>query len=160
MPTQPYHLSITDLQRITGISSTTIAKRLFTLEPVERRGRAIIYDARAALVMIYTDNKPADKINLDDEKARTEKNRADKLEMENKVRTGELVERKKVQKGLEDAFAAVRAKLLSIPTKAAPVVITLGEASLAQDVLKKFVYDALDELGSYQLDDVTDEEDS
>ena len=154
MTLNPAHLSITQLSQVTGMATNTIKKRLIGLVPVEKRGMAIIYNGPDALKMIYTDAGPSkNQINIDDEKARTEFNRADKLEMENAVRRGELVERKDVLIHIQKSFAAVRAKLLAIPTKAAPVVITLGEVNLAQTTLKKFVYDALDELTEYNNDE-------
>ena len=147
MSDDPTQMTIAALTRITGKSYATIKKRLIMLPSVETIGREIIYNSKDALPMIYGADMIDDTaINFNVEKARTEMNRADKLEMENNVRRGELVERSEVLSGLQKSFAAVRAKMLAIPTKAAPVIITLGEAKLAQSTLKKFIYDALDEL--------------
>ena len=156
MGVNPCHQSLSQLSRLTGKAQATIRKRLIGLDPVHREGQAIIYDSRQALKLIYDPKSTVgEAINYETEKARAEKNKADKLEMQNAVTRGELVERSEVLADLQKSFAAVRAKLLAIPTKAAPVIITLGDASLAQSTLKKFVHDALDEL-TYPGIDETD----
>lgn len=147
MITNPAHQSINQLAALTGKAAQTVRKRLIGLEPVEKRGAAIIYDTRQALPLIYEAGVGlADANNYEVEKARSEKNRADKLEMENAKTRGDFIDRADVIAALQKSFAAVRAKLLAIPTKAAPVVITLGDIPLAQRALKKFIHDALDEL--------------
>ena len=143
----PTQQTITQLVHLTGKSYATIKKRLITLPPLQVTTKEIFYNSKDALPLIYgVDIADSDKINFNVEKARSELNRADKLEMENRVRRGELVERSEVLTLLQKSFGAVRAKLLSIPTKSAPVIVTLGEATLVQSTLKKFINDALDEL--------------
>lgn len=66
-----------------------------------------------------------------------------------KVR-GELVVAEDVVKAWEDVLSAMKGKLLSIPTKAAPVVSAESEAGLCQSVLEDLINEALEELSNYE----------
>jgi hypothetical protein len=65
-----------------------------------------------------------------------------------KVR-GELVVVDDVIKAWESVLMAVKAKMMSVPTKAAPVVASEGEAGKCQAVIEDLVREALEELESY-----------
>ena len=65
-----------------------------------------------------------------------------------KVR-GELVVVDDVIKAWETVLMAVKAKMMSVPTKAAPVVASEGEAGKCQAVIEDLVREALEELESY-----------
>ena len=65
-----------------------------------------------------------------------------------KVR-GELVVVDDVIKAWESVLMAVKAKMMSVPTKAAPVVASEGEAGKCQAVIEDLVREALEELENY-----------
>jgi hypothetical protein len=65
-----------------------------------------------------------------------------------KVR-GELVIAEDVVKAWDDVLAALKGKLLSIPTKAAPVVSAEPEAGSCQKILEDLINEALEELSNY-----------
>lgn len=65
-----------------------------------------------------------------------------------KVR-GELVVVDDVIKAWETVLMAVKAKMMSVPTKAAPVVASEGEAGKCQAVIEDLVREALEELENY-----------
>jgi len=66
-----------------------------------------------------------------------------------KVR-GELVVAEDVVKAWDDVLSALKGKLLSIPTKAAPIVSAEIEASMCQKILEDLVNEALEELSNYE----------
>ena len=66
-----------------------------------------------------------------------------------KVR-GELVVAEDVVKAWDDVLAALKGKLLSIPTKAAPVVSSEPEAGSCQKILEDLINEALEELSNYE----------
>lgn len=66
-----------------------------------------------------------------------------------KVR-GELVIAEDVVKAWDDVLAALKGKLLSIPTKAAPVVSAEPEAGSCQKILEDLINEALEELSNYE----------
>lgn len=62
---------------------------------------------------------------------------------------GTLVVAEDVVKAWEDVLGALKGKLLSIPTKAAPVVSAETEAGVCQDILEDLMNEALEELSNY-----------
>ena len=62
---------------------------------------------------------------------------------------GTLVVAEDVVKAWEDVLGALKGKLLSIPTKAAPVVSAENEAGVCEDILEDLMNEALEELSNY-----------
>lgn len=83
---------------------------------------------------------------LADQRSRLAAEQADKAAMENAARRRELLPVEEVNEAVTSAFARVRARLLAIPSKAAPRVHALGTAAEAQAVLTELVHEALEEL--------------
>lgn len=81
-----------------------------------------------------------------EQKTRLLKEQADKIEMENAARRGELLDRSDVDAAMVSAFARVRSRLLAIPSKAAPIVTQHEDPAEAEIVLRGYVSDALREL--------------
>ena len=80
--------------------------------------------------------------------ARLRKLRAEAKEKELKISTmeGKLIPVDEVVKTWSNITAAMRAKLLAIPTKAAPMILSITKQAEAQEILKSYIYEALDEL--------------
>jgi len=80
--------------------------------------------------------------------ARLRKLRAEAKEKELKISTMEekLIPVDEVVKTWSNITAAMKAKLLAIPTKAAPMILSITTQAEAQDILKSHIYEALDEL--------------
>lgn len=83
---------------------------------------------------------------LVDERARLAKEQADKAQMENAARRGELVERADVDAAVVAAFTRVKSRLLAIPSKAAPVLLQAEDAPEAEIMIRQAVVEALTEL--------------
>lgn len=81
------------------------------------------------------------------ERARLTKQQADKVELENAVLRGQLVQVDEVAGLWTTAVINSKQKLLSIPTKAAPLVIGNTLAG-AKDVLDKLINESLTELAA------------
>ncbi len=62
---------------------------------------------------------------------------------------GTLVIAEDVVKAWEDVLGALKGKLTSIPTKAAPVVSAETEAVMCQSILEDLLNEALEELSNY-----------
>lgn len=77
------------------------------------------------------------------ERARKDKEHADKLALENQARRGELVDVGEVGALWAKLASETRSRLLSIPTKAAPLVIGCARIAQAQDILETEIHDAL-----------------
>lgn len=96
----------------------------------------------------------ADLLDTQQESARKNKEMADKYELENKVRRGELIEVATVQATAIDMVMRVKARLLRLPAAAAPLVLGEDDRVVIQSVLDDQVRDALSELSvSWMSDD-------
>jgi hypothetical protein len=91
------------------------------------------------------------KIGSSYDEARTRKVNAEAeiAELELATVHGTLVVAEDVVKAWEEVLGALKGKLLSIPTKAAPVVSAETEAGICQDILEDLMNEALEELSNY-----------
>ena len=62
---------------------------------------------------------------------------------------GELVVAEDVVKAWEDILGAIKGKLLSIPSKAAPIVASESDAGKCQVICEDLINEALEELSNY-----------
>ncbi len=85
------------------------------------------------------------------DEARTRKVNAEAeiAELELATVHGTLVVAEDVVKAWEEVLGALKGKLMSIPTKAAPVVSAESEAGMCQDILEDLLNEALEELSNY-----------
>lgn len=97
---------------------------------------------------------PEADLDLTAERARKAKEEADKLEMQNAQLRGELLARSDVDAAVVGAFARVRARLIGVPTKVAPLVVSLENPAEAEGVIRKAVYEALKELADTSVGDL------
>jgi hypothetical protein len=91
------------------------------------------------------------KIGSSYDEARTRKVNAEAeiAELELATVHGTLVVAEDVVKAWEEVLGALKGKLLSIPTKAAPIVSAENEAGICQDILEDLMNEALEELSNY-----------
>jgi len=89
-------------------------------------------------------------LDAEQERARKDKETADKLAMENALRRGELAELSTVTAAWIDMVAAARAKLLSLPTKLGPQLANIADVGVIAAQIRSEVYAAIDELAADQ----------
>ena len=63
---------------------------------------------------------------------------------------GELVPAEDVVNAWNDVLGALKSKLLSIPTKGAPILSTESKAGTCQKILEDLINEALEELSNYE----------
>lgn len=97
---------------------------------------------------------PEADLDLTAERARKAKEEADKLEMQNAHLRGELLAREDVNAAVVGAFARVRARLIGVPSKAAPMVVQCEVPAEAEAIIRKAVYEALRELADTSVSDL------
>lgn len=83
------------------------------------------------------------------ERARLTHHQANKTELEAKVLKGQLIPATTVEHVQGAMVGSFRAKVLSIPTKAAGKVQNLTDLAEIEDCIRSEVYEALTELGEY-----------
>ncbi len=89
-----------------------------------------------------------DVLDLTAERARLAKAQADDREMKNDLARGDQITVAEFHLMVTSAFARVRAKLLALPSKMAPLVVGAKTAAEAQAMLRDTVHDALNELAA------------
>jgi phage terminase Nu1 subunit (DNA packaging protein) len=94
----------------------------------------------------------AEYLDPDQERARKDKETADKLAMENALRRRQLVDIASVSLVWIDQMAGMRAKLLSMPTKLGPQLLHVTDARIVADKIQDEVYAALNELAELSFD--------
>jgi len=97
----------------------------------------------AALVRWYLEDNA-----LDVAKTRLASAQADKHEMENALRRGELAELGAVEHSWSDLVLAFRAKMLSMPTKLGPQLINVTSPTIIASRIAEEINVALRELGA------------
>ena len=90
------------------------------------------------------------------EKTRLARAQAEKTEVETARLKGVLVPAAEVERVWASMIAAARAKLLTLPVRATPLVLPLSEESAIERLLTDMVMEALSELAEAALDDDPD----
>lgn len=90
--------------------------------------------------------KSDEELDYTKERARREKESADKLEMENEVTRGSLVFAEDVEKAWGEEFTRVKNRLLAAEAKLAPLMVGIKAPAEAQSIIGSVVREALDEL--------------
>lgn len=150
------------LAKIFGVSLPTVTKWVDRGCPCEQRGKELMFRTPEVMLWIYgappsltvrkeREEGPAERPELDPEyeKARKDKELADKTALENRVRRGELVEASEVEAGWTDIVMAARAKLLGMGAKLAailaaetkPAAVKAEIDALARQVLMELAAD-------------------
>jgi len=86
---------------------------------------------------------------LEIEKIRNERAKADMAEMKLARMQGTMHDAIDVERVMTDMLSAMRAKLLGMPSKIAPVIVSQDEITIIQEIIRKNIYEALQELSEY-----------
>jgi phage terminase Nu1 subunit (DNA packaging protein) len=112
-------MSTEALARVSGKDRRTVRDRIATLAPEGRKGKAVLYDSRKALALIFSDGRDPDGLDLSQERAALARMQRTKLELEVAELRGDLVRRALVSKALESQAVTFRSRLLALPRKSA-----------------------------------------
>lgn len=144
-----------DMAESCGISIVAFDK--WGVEPVFREGRSAYFSVRDVLDnrLANAEKKQKPDIDLDivKERARLTHHQANIAELDEEVKRGELIPAYVVEQVWGDMLASFRAKILSVPTKAAHQFVALTDLSEIQDALKEHLCEALTELSEYEPND-------
>jgi len=95
--------------------------------------------------------RPSAPVDYHMEKARLVKTQADKAEIELKELNGELVRTQDVSDQWYSTITDCKSRLLSIPSKAAPIVAAETNPGECQTIIDDLVREALEELANYAV---------
>jgi phage terminase Nu1 subunit (DNA packaging protein) len=90
---------------------------------------------------------------IDEQKIRIVTAQADKIERENDVALGKLLDCKEVEIGIIYTLANLRTKLLSVPSKIAPEIASLKKTNECFELLTDLVHEVLSELAEIEIND-------
>tara|TARA_R100000951_G_scaffold40964_1_gene34695 strand:- start:366 stop:941 length:576 start_codon:yes stop_codon:yes gene_type:complete len=144
--------SISGLSELTGFDRRTIKARLANVDR-EEQGKSFLFKTTDALAVLYGASRSED-LDYQEERARLTHHQANKTELEEQVLRGELIPSSEIESLLSNIFTAFRAKLLGLPVKASPQLVIMADVVDAENLLRKFIYEALEELSSYDLSEI------
>lgn len=98
------------------------------------------------------------KVDYDEEHALLERRKREKIELELAAMRGTMHYSEDVERVMEDMLSNFKAKLLGLPSRAAPQLITLNEIADFQECLQKEILEVLKELSEYNPNDFYSEE--
>jgi hypothetical protein len=140
-------LSISELSNLTGMDRRRIGRALTDLRPEKGPKGALLYESTEALPSLYLSPDDGDTYDLTQERARLAHHQANKAALEAQELRGALIAIEQVAEVVGDEYANVRAKLLALPTKAAPVLVGLSTMAIKR-ALDDLVSEALEELSA------------
>lgn len=141
-------VNIDTLTKLTGSTRRTILNKCTDLTRTTGKGREHLFESKDALPLIIGGRKTDDKT-LESERTRLASAQAEKTELEVDVIKGSLIPAENVESVVNNMVSSFRAKMLSLPTKAAPSVVQLADVAEAEGLLREYVYEALTELSDY-----------
>jgi len=142
-------INIENMTDLTGSTRKTILRRVKDLIPQITKGRGHWYESKEALPLVFGLGNESKKGSLEVERTRLTSVQAEKIELEIKVIKGQLIPAEHVREVVDTMLSAFRSKMLSLPTKAAHAVLPLADQAEAEDVLREYVNEALQELSDY-----------
>lgn len=98
------------------------------------------------------------KIDYDEEHALLERRKREKMELELAAMRGTMHYSEDVERVMNDMLSNFKAKILALPSRAAPRLITLSTIADIQEVLQNEVLDALNEMSHYNPNDFYSDE--
>jgi len=126
-------------------------RRLELVKPIEP-GKWTLAQVIEAYVLYekqhLTGNGEKEALDAAYERARKDKELADKTALENQVRRGELLEVSDVKQIWADHIASAKSGMRSLPSKLAPVVAAETDPNVVNEILLDGVDEALEELGN------------
>lgn len=146
-------INIDKVVDLTGSTRRTVLKRCLDVQKFKGTGREQLMESTECLPVMFGIGKPSDKKSLETERTRLASAQAEKTELEVEVIKANLIPAEHVEEVVNNMVASFRAKVLSIPTKAAHAVITLADPAQAEATLREYIYEALQELSEYDSEE-------
>ncbi len=141
------YLSISQLHKVTGKDRITIAKKLESIKPFEEKGNAKIYDTYEALPLIFSGEQPKGMSKkLMDVTYEIEKEKLNKIRMDNELKIGRLVEIDEVVKTVEKEFTFVKAQIKTLPSKLSKRLSIENDPLVINQIITTEINDTLNEL--------------
>jgi len=157
MTQMPKEWNISEMTLEFRMDRKTISKRLDSVRPCRVNGKSKMYwmaDVGPAVwggiqYVGHDTDSELNKLDLNREKARLAKEQADKYELDNAERRGDLVSLEAIQTEYIDMVMSFRAKILSMPSKLAGAMVGETDFKKIRGEMERELHEALDELSAY-----------
>lgn len=141
-------LSLSEIKGLTGLDHRRITRALSDLTPEDGPKGAKLYESSEALPLIYT----GDNLDPNKERARLTHHQANIAALDELIKRGDLLSRPDVVAEVTEALANMRAKLLNLPPKVAPIIAGIDDVYEAQAALEVEVLEVIAELHTQYVD--------
>ena len=139
--------NMVEIAEIFGVARSTVDNWIHKGCPGEPPNKGCNqWQMDSAKVFRWLMNEGKPELDLVQEKARESIKRQKKLELEIEEKQRRLIPKEEVEKHWGEMISAARAKLLSLPTKISPGLLNRDSLPEVQAILKKHIYEALNEL--------------
>ena len=142
-----------DIQLILGVSKSEV-KRLVDESIIKKDLRGtydLLHSIKGYIGYLQVRSGGTKGVSADyhEERSRLTKFQADKAEFEAALMAGRLVDVEQLTQAWEGMLSSMRAKLLAIPSKVAPIIADEDEPGMVQNIIDDYMREALEELASY-----------
>lgn len=144
MAYKPSEMTASQIQTELGIDGRKLGQYLARIKPVKERGKFQYYLLQDVIEQIY--KKPGKVIPIDEIKKKKLQAEAELVELELEKEKGSVVPVKDIQRQWTNLVLSCKTKLLSIPTKLAPIMATETDINVCKNILETSINEALTEL--------------
>ncbi len=152
--------SISKLAELCGVSTRTVKKRCEGLPERAGEKNAICFESTAALPRILgviSDDPDAQVGSFEIERTRLTKAQADKTEIEVAVLRAELIPAAVVERVQGQMISNTRSRVLSLPVKAAPLLVNRKSETDIKTILTEMAHEVLAEMAAFSESDYVPE---
>ena len=144
MAYKPTEMTASQIQTELGIDGRKLGQYLARIKPIKERGKFQYYLLQDVIEQIY--KKPGKVIPIDEIKKKKLQAEAELVELELEKEKGSVVPVKHIQRQWANLVLSCKTKLLSIPTKLAPIMATEHDINICKNILDRSINEALTEL--------------
>lgn len=149
-------VSSTTLGKILNLSERRVRQlaELGVIEKIKRGQYKLVDNIQKYIVYIKTNSEASEVendsgIDLEKEKALHERIKREQSELKLAAMRGQMHKSEDVERVMNDMLSNFRSKLLSFPSKVAPLLIAREEIGVIQDIIQKEILETLQELSNY-----------
>ena len=153
MAYKPRELTASQIQTELGIDGRKLGQFLARVKPISERGKFKYYLLQDVVDVIYKKNNKL--IPIDEIKKKKLQAETDLAELELEKERGNVIEVKLIERQWTNLVIGCKSKLLSIPTKLAPILANETDINLVKNIIEQTINQALLELSKGQdIDDI------
>lgn len=144
MAYKPSEMTASQIQTELGIDGRKLGQFLARIKPIRENGKFKYYLIQDVIEVIYKNKSNV--VPLDELKKKKLQAEAELAELEVEKEKGNLIPVKYIERQWANLVIACKSKLLSIPTKLAPIMATETDINVCKNMMEEQLNQALSEL--------------